>query len=197
MANKLFFRYGCMGSSKSAELLIVAYNYEQKGMNPIVLKPATDTRDYGEIKSRIGINRPCILFGESDDLRVLVNQYIKERKVDCVLVDESQFMSVEQVRQLYEVAVLDDIPVICYGLKIDYKGHGFDASKELLILAHEINEIKTICKCGKKATHHLLKVDGEYQFGGSGIFIGDTEFESVCGECFLTTKYEHKKKHTS
>lgn len=194
--SKLFFRYGCMGSSKSAELLIVAYNYEQKGMQPLVLKPAIDTRDVGIIKSRVGISRDCTLFESDENLYDLVELFVEHRKVDCVLVDESQFMTVEQVRQLWEVAIGLDIPVICYGLKTDYKGCGFDASKELLVLAHEINEIKTICKCGKKATHHLLKVDGQYQFDGSGIFIGDTEFESVCGKCFLTTKYGHMKKHT-
>lgn len=190
--SKLFFRYGCMGSSKSAELLIVAHNYEKEGMNPIVLKPATDIRDVGVIRSRIGIERECILFDSNENLfNLILDKNAKERKIDCVLVDESQFMTVEQVRQLWEVAVDMDIPVLCYGLKTDYKGHGFEASKELMILAHSLEEIKTICKCGKKATHHLLKINGEYQFKGNPVFIGDTEFQTVCGKCFLTVKKQH------
>lgn len=186
--SKLFFRFGCMGSSKSAELLIVAHNYESEGMNPIVLKPAIDTRDVGIVKSRIGISRECLLFDKEDNLMLILKDIKMKEKIDCVLVDESQFMTVEQVRQLWEFAIEMDIPVLCYGLKTDYKGQGFEASKELMILAHSLEEIKTICKCGKKATHHLLKINGEYQFKGNPIFIGDTEFETVCGKCFLEVK---------
>lgn len=186
---KLFFRHGCMGSSKSAELLIVAHNYESKGMNVLTLKHSADTRDAGVIRSRIGIERECILFNHAVDLLKLVTN--QDDNIDCILVDESQFMSVHHVRQLWIIAVELDIPVICYGLKMDYRGHGFEASKELMILAHEVQEIKTICKCGSKATHHLLKINGEYVFEGNPKRIGDKEYETVCGKCFIKTKKEN------
>lgn len=189
---KLRYRYGCMTSGKSADLLILAYSYENKGMNILVLKSSIDTRDKGYIKSRIGLSRECIRFTRDTNLRELVNKYNQQKRIDCVLVDESQFLTVEQVNQLLEVAVLDNINVTCYGLKVDYQGKGFEGSNELLALAHEVTEIPTPCKCGHKATHHLLKVNGEYRFSGEQINIGDTEFEVVCAECYLKEKEKHK-----
>lgn len=185
---KLYFRYGAMNSSKSAELLIVAYNYEQSGMNPLCLKPSTDTRDTN-IKSRIGLERKCLTFSNDTNLFELIH---KNKDVKVVLVDEAQFITKKQAHELLEVVVKLSIPVMCYGLKLNYKGEPFDGSSELLSLAHDLQEIKTVCKCGSKATHHLLKVNGNYTFDGNGVFIGDTEYGSVCAKCWYKEKEKHK-----
>ena len=188
---KLYFKYGTMGCSKSMDLLRTAYNYDKLGMKTIILKPEIDTRDVGVVRSRVGLEMECITFCKDQDLyKTITSSTELEGNIDCVLVDEAQFMEVEQVKQLWEVVVRLDIPVIAYGLRIDYRGEGFQASKELLTLAHSIEEIKTVCKCGSKATHHLLKVNGEYTFSGDGIHVGDTEFTSVCGKCWNRAKDE-------
>lgn len=187
--SKLYFKYGCMGSSKSMDLLRTAHNYKQLGLNVEIIKPAIDTRDENVVRSRIGIEMPCTLFGIEENIydmvRYMINCPISGKSINCLLVDEAQFLSKEQVRQLWSIVQELDIPVIAYGLRIDYRGEGFEASKELMTLAHSIEELKTICGCGKKATHHLLRVNGEYTFDGEGIHIGDTEFQSVCGKCWL------------
>lgn len=185
---KLYFKYGAMGSSKSMDLLRTAYNYEQLGKETLILKPEIDTRDVGVVRSRIGIERECVLFNKEEDLYKLVYILGSKKKLSCIFVDEAQFITVEQVKELWKIVVSLNIPVIAYGLRMDYTGNGFDASKELLSLAHTIEEIKTMCRCGKKATHHLLKVNGKYIFDGDGIHVGDTEFSSVCGRCWLRTK---------
>lgn len=185
MGKKLYFKYGCMGSSKSMDLLRTAYNYESLGKKVLILKSQLDTRDENVVRSRIGIENTCTLVSKTDDLFELVKS---NRGIACVLVDEVQFLEVAQIEQLWKVAILLSIPVITYGLRIDYRGYGFPASERLMTLAHSIEEIKTICDCGKKATHHLLKVNGKPVFDGSSIHIGDTEFTSVCGECWLKAK---------
>lgn len=181
---KLFFRYGTMGSSKSLDLLRTAYNYENKRLNVLVLKSHVDTRDVGMVRSRIGLERKCETFYDDTNLYGYILKCSKEKRIDCVLVDEIQFAKKEHIRQLWRVVVDFDIPVICYGLRIDYTGNGFESSKELLTLAHEISELKTICKCGRKATHHLLRINGEVIFEGDGVMVGDKEFEEVCGRCW-------------
>ena len=186
---KLYFKYGCMGSSKSMDLLRTAYNYEQLGKNVLVLKSSIDTRDEGVVRSRIGIEHECICVNEKDSIINIVFEYIeKNSSLSCILVDEVQFLSVKQIEQLWLIAVESNIPVICYGLRIDYRGKGFPASERLFTLAHSIEELKTICECGKKATHHLLYVNGVPLFEGESIFVGDTEFKSVCGSCWFKAK---------
>lgn len=185
---KLFFRYGTMSASKSTELLITAHNYEQKGMKVLVMKPNIDTRDKG-IKSRLGIERKCdITFGKNINLFDLF--YILEYKdnINCILIDEAQFLTKTQVVDLLHIVIKFNIPVICYGLKIDYMCNGFEGSNALLTLAHDIKELKTVCKCGKKATTHLLKIDNKYIFNGNQTIIGDSEYESVCYDCYLKEK---------
>lgn len=187
---KLYYKYGCMGSSKSMDLLRTAHNYEQLGKEVLVIKSSVDTRDLGVVRSRVGIEHDCRVVDKGHNIYSEVKSHMDLGKwnVSCILVDEVQFMGVDQIDQLWRIAVEFNTPVICYGLRIDYRGKGFPASERLFTLAHSIEELKTICKCGKKATHHLLYVDGVPTFEGDGVFVGDTEYRSVCGECWLKEK---------
>ena len=145
---KLYFRYGVMGSSKTANALMVRYNYEERGQEALLVKPEIDQRDGAKfVASRMGLSHPCIYFSE---MRAMDEAALK--RYACVIVDEAQFLSREEVRFL--VHIVDDwnVPVICYGLRADFSGRLFPGSQELLATADLIEEVKTICWCGKKAT---------------------------------------------
>ena len=145
---KLYFRYGVMGSSKTANALMVRYNYEERGQETLLVKPAIDQRDGARfVASRAGLAHPCIYFS---DLQAMDPEGL--RKYACIIVDEAQFLSREEVQ--YLTTLVDDynIPVICYGLRADFSGNFFPGSQELMASADIIEEIKTICWCGKKAT---------------------------------------------
>ena len=145
---KLYFRYGVMGSSKTANALMVRYNYEERGQEALLVKPEIDQRDGAKfVASRMGLSHPCIYFSE---MRSMDEAALK--RYACVIVDEAQFLSREEVRFL--VHIVDDwnVPVICYGLRADFSGQLFPGSQELLATADIIEEVKTICWCGKKAT---------------------------------------------
>lgn len=145
---KLYFRYGVMGSSKTANALMVRYNYEERGQETLLVKPAIDQRDGARfVASRAGLSHPCIYFS---DLQAMEPESL--RKYACIIVDEAQFLSRDEVR--YLTMLVDDynIPVICYGLRADFSGNFFPGSQELMATADIIEEIKTICWCGKKAT---------------------------------------------
>ena len=145
---KLYFRYGVMGSSKTANALMVRYNYEERGQEALLVKPEIDQRDGAKfVASRMGLSHPCIYFSE---MRSMDEAALK--RYACVIVDEAQFLSREEVRFL--VHIVDDwnVPVICYGLRADFSGQLFPGSQELLATADLIEEVKTICWCGKKAT---------------------------------------------
>lgn len=145
---KLYFRYGVMGSSKTANALMVRYNYEERGQTALLVKPEVDQRDGAKfVASRMGLSHPCVYFS---DLRAMPEKAVK--KYACIIVDEAQFLTREEVQFL--IMVVDDwgIPVICYGLRADFQGELFEGSRELLASADIIEEVKTICWCGKKAT---------------------------------------------
>lgn len=145
---KLYFRYGVMGSSKTANALMVRYNYEERGQETLLVKPATDQRDGARfVASRAGLSHPCIYFS---DLRAMEPESL--RKYACIIVDEAQFLSREEVQYLTDLVDDYNIPVICYGLRADFSGNFFPGSQELMACADIIEEIKTICWCGKKAT---------------------------------------------
>ncbi|HZK10138.1 MAG TPA: thymidine kinase [Clostridia bacterium] len=188
---KLYFRYGAMNSGKSTALIQVAHNYKERGMEVLVLKPLLDTKEGKLISSRIGIGKKAdYLVDDSMDLFLLIKGL---RAPSCVLVDEVQFFSPEQIDQLFRVAVEVDIPVICYGLRTDFSMRGFPASGRLLLLAHSIEELKTICRCGKKAIFNARKVAGEFVFEGDQVVIdnqADVAYEALCGQCYL--KYRRK-----
>ena len=187
--SKLYFRYGAMNSGKSTHLMQVAYNYEERGMKVSIIKPKIDNKGGDTLVSRLGVNRKVdLLISEHEDIFKLVDNYLKEEKrIDCILVDEVQFMKCEQIDQLFEIAVKFDIPIICYGLRTDFKRDGFEGSTRLLLLAHSIEEMKTICACGKKAIFNGRKINGKFVFEGEQIAIdeqNDVRYESLCGHCY-------------
>lgn len=182
---KLYFNYGAMQSSKSANLLMVAHNYESQGKEVLLLTPAIDDRrDVGVIHSRVGIESYAYAIFKEDNLLDIVNEDLKEgMEIHCILVDESQFLTREHVIQLSEIADYFNIPVMCYGLKNDFQNRLFEGSEALLLYADKIQEIKTICakeRCGKKAIMNLRLNDGTPVYDGEQIQIGDEEYVPVC-----------------
>ena len=175
---KLYFRYGVMGSSKSANALMVRYNYEERGQRALMVKPAVDKRD-GErvVGSRIGLTYPCIWFEELEQMAAE-----EVRSYQCVIVDEAQFLSREEVQFL--VHIVDDwnVPVICYGLRADFSGQLFPGSQELLATADIIEEVKTICWCGKKATCNArLDKEGKVLREGEQVVLGaNDQYIGLC-----------------
>ena len=187
--SKLYFRYGAMNSGKSTHLMQVAYNYEERGMKILLLKPETDKKGGDYLVSRLGVKRKVdILVGREDNIFEKIQEKQKnDGDIHCILVDEVQFMPKEQIDQLFRVAVKLDIPVICYGLRTDFKANGFEGSTRLLLLAHSIEEMKTICKCGNKAIFNARKIDGKFVSSGDQVAIdnmNNVEYESLCGECY-------------
>lgn len=184
--SKLYFRYGAMGSGKSTALLQVAYNYNEKGMYIILMKPQIDTKAKNKVSSRIGIEREVdILIPRDSGIIELIPD---TRKPHAIIVDESQFLTSDQVDELYFISKIYDIPVLCYGLRCDFQMKGFEGSTRLLEIADDIEEMKTICKCGNKATQNIRLVNGEPTFEGEQIIIDDhtkVEYEGVCGNCYL------------
>lgn len=179
---KLYFRYGAMNSGKSTALMQVAHNYEEQGMRVLILKPKVDTKGSGDLVSRLGVRRPADLLVPPDmDLVEAVRAASSEgRPLACVLCDESQFLTAEQAEQLFMVTVELNIPVICYGLRTDFKGELFPGSAELLATADVIEEVKTICWCGKKAlcnarfdeSGHVIKEGEQVVLGANDQYIG-------------------------
>ena len=158
---KLFFNYSSMNAGKTTILLQSAHNYRERGLTPMLFTPKLDDR-YGEgwIKSRIGLQARATIFTAEDDLFELTRAQLEDRNIHCVLVDESQFLSRDQVYQLSEIVDRLDIPVLCFGLRTDFQGELFEGSKYLLAWADELSEIKTICHTGRKA-NMVVRVDDE------------------------------------
>ena len=184
---KLYFRYGAMGSSKTANALMVRYNYEERGQSVLMVKPKIDTRD-GEhvVRSRIGLEHPCIYMEElraKEDGDILANW-------ECIIVDEAQFLTKDDVYYLAHLVDAYDIPVICYGLRSDFKGELFEGSRYLLVLADKIEEIKTICWCGKKATFnarfdehgHVVKDGAQIELGANDRYVGLCRKHWIAGD---------------
>jgi thymidine kinase len=194
--SKLYFRYGAMNCGKSTNLMQVAFNYEERGMNAIVIKPGIDTKGEDKVVSRLGIERKVDIVVHQDmDLVDQVVKHIEDcGKLHCILVDEVQFLKKEQIDQLFQIAVKMKIPVICYGLRTDFLMNGFEGSERLLLIAHSVEELKTICACGKKALLNGRKINGEFVFEGSQVAIdkeNNVEYESLCGECFFREKEKY------
>lgn len=174
---KLYFRYGVMGSSKTANALMVRYNYEERGQEALLVKPELDQRDGARfVASRAGLSHDCIYFS---DLMEMTPRELKPYA--CIIVDEAQFLTREEVRYLTELVDDWNIPVICYGLRADFKGDLFPGSAELLATADIIEEVKTICWCGKKAVCNARVVDGKVAREGEQIVLGGSEsYVSLC-----------------
>ncbi|QJY45486.1 thymidine kinase [Pseudonocardia broussonetiae] len=182
---KLYFRYGAMNSGKSTALIQVAHNYEERGQRVLIVKPSTDTKSPA-VLSRIGVDRDVDLVAGPE---VPVRERVLAGRVppvDCVLVDEAQFLVPAQVDDLFRLAVEDGVPVIAYGLRSDFRTRGFPGSIRLMELAHSIEELKTICRCGRKAILNARTVDGGFTQSGDQVAIeGDVGYESMCGSCYL------------
>lgn len=204
---KLYFRYGAMNSGKSTGLLQTAYNYEERGQRVLLIKAVVDTKGEDLVISRLGVSRRVdLLVDADDDLRALVHRRARagvqaalEEEVgqqkpvllrevlDCVLIDEAQFLTPLQVDQLMEVVLVDDVPVLAYGIRTDFRTVSFPGSRRLLEIAHSLEEFKTICRCGRKAIFNARKVGASFVFDGDQVAIDseDVTYESLCGKCYL------------
>ena len=198
---KLYFRYGAMNSGKTTSLLQTAHNYEERGQRVVLVKACVDTKGDDTIVSRLGVSRRVdVLLSAADDVRALVRALARgegaralgesgprRRAVDCVLVDEAQFLTPLQVDQLMELVLLDDVPVLAYGIRTDFRTTGFPGSRRLLEIAHSLEELKTICRCGRKAVFNARRIGGRFVFDGDQVAIdgADVAYESLCGKCYL------------
>lgn len=189
---KLYFRHGAMDSSKSANLLMAAYNYKKQGKTALILKPSIDSRSQkGFVESRIGVREECIDFAPDENILEVVKDELSKKRPDCILVDECQFLTKEQVLQLVQIVDNMDIPVLCYGLKNSFiPGKLFEGSEALLYYAESIEEIKTVCTfCDKKATMNLRVVGGKPVYDGKEITVGDTD--NNCEEYYIPVCRKH------
>ena len=183
---KLYFKFGAMGCSKTAQALITKFNYEERNMKVLLLKPAIDDRDGANIvKSRIGLEKEAIAVREDENL---FEKYEKEH-ADCnvIIVDECQFLTPEQVDQLADIVIEKNIPVLCFGLSTDFTTHLFPGSKRLFEIAQSISEIKSVCNCGAKATVNArIDEKGKIVTEGSQVCIGGNDrYVAMCRKCYL------------
>jgi thymidine kinase len=202
---KLYFRYGAMNSGKSTALLQAAFNYEERGHRVVLAKPAVDTKGDREIISRLGVTREVdfTISPEAAVREVFEQHRVRSGKVDragrdvsCLLIDEAQFLTSEQVDDLLRIALLDGIPVLAYGIRTDFQTVAFPGSRRLLEVSHSLEELKTICRCGRKAIFNGRRIGGRYVFDGDQVAIDtsagpvdgaevEVEYESLCGVCYL------------
>jgi len=205
---KLYFRYGAMNSGKSTSLLQAAYNYEERGQQVLLAKPEVDTKGADQIDSRLGVKRTVdFLIPPGAELRALFAGHrarvqqdaaasllpeSDEHPVDvaCLLIDEAQFLTRDQVDDLLRIVVLDGVPVLAYGIRTDFRTDAFPGSRRLLELAHSLEELKTICRCGRKALFNARLAGGRFVFDGDQVAIDEmtaerVTYESMCAECYL------------
>ena len=192
--SKLYFRYGAMNSGKSTSLLQAAFNYEERSQHVLLAKPAIDSKGDRAIVSRLGVTRMVDFIVEPhQNLREIFGEFATEfqrvnsQPIACLLLDEAQFLTERQVNQALEIAVLDGIPVLAYGIRTDFKTVSFPGSKRLLEIAHSLEELKTICRCGRKAMFNGRRLNGQFIFDGDQVAIdGDkVTYESLCATCYL------------
>lgn len=191
---KLYFRYGAMNSGKSTALLQAAYNYEERGQRVLLTKPAVDTKGDRSIESRLGVTREVDYVIEPGEDTLAQFQRHRRESIDrdgidisCLLVDEAQFLEGTQVDGLLRVALLEGVPVLAYGIRTDFLTEAFPGSRRLLEVAHTLEELKTICRCGRKALFNGRKVGDRFVFDGDQVAIDGEEvtYESLCGNCYL------------
>lgn len=189
---KLFYRHGAMSAGKSTSLLQVAYNYTEQGQKVLVYTAAVDDRyGVGKVTSRLGVSREAPVFRQDSNFIDMLNE-MGLPKAACILIDEAQFLSDAQVRQLHRIAHLQNVPVICFGLRSDFQGNAFPGSATLLAIADDLEELKTICSCGRKASMNM-RVDehGRQVVSGSQVEIGgNNRYQSVCPRCFYEREAE-------
>lgn len=184
--SKLYYRYSPMNAGKSTALLQVAYNYKERGQRSIIAKPSVDTKS-PEVLSRLNISAK-VDWSVNPEHHLIKDFLDKEtEKVDCILVDEAQFLEPQQIEQLFFIAVMKNIPVLAYGIRSDFQTKAFPGSARLFELAHSIEEMKTICRCGAKAMFNGRKINGEFVSEGEQVAIDGQQasYESLCGKCFI------------
>ena len=194
---KLYFKFGAMGCSKTAQALITKFNYEERGMKVLLLKPSVDDRDGATIvKSRIGLQEEAITVSSDVDL---YKTYVENYKEDCnvIIVDECQFLTPGQVDELGQIVIDFNVPVLCFGLATDFTTHLFPGSRRLFEIAESISEIKSVCKCGAKATVNARLDDrGNIVFTGEQVCIGGNDrYVAMCRRCWLKKRAEQAKGH--
>ena len=190
---KLYFKYGAMGSSKSAQALITQFNYEELGMSVWLIKPSIDTRDGADIiRSRIGLARRARVITPEQDI---IEEYRKAGTHDVIIADEAQFFTPEQIDQLRYLVDADDLPVLCFGLRTDFLTHFFPGARRLMELADSITEIKTVCACGRKATVNArIDETGRIVTQGSQVFLGGNDsYMAMCHKCWKQKIAEQEK----
>lgn len=194
---KLYFKYGAMGSSKSAQALITQFNYEERGLRVWLIKPSVDDRDGASIiKSRVGLAREAEVIAPQDDI---LRRYAAADSCDVVIADEAQFFTPTQIDQLRALVDQRDIPVLCFGLRTDFLTHFFPGSKRLMELADSITEIKTICTCGAKATVNArLDPQGRVLTEGSQVFLGGNDsYVAMCHRCWRKQIQQQERTNNS
>ena len=186
---KLYFRYGAMNSGKSTALLQVAYNYEERGQHVLVIKPRVDVRGNDTVVSRLGVTRTVdVLLDSTDDVFEALEATGRMASTSAILVDEAQFLTPRQVDDFLRVAVMDGIPVLAYGIRTDFRTNAFPGARRLLEISHSLEELKTICRCGKKAVFNGRIVNGSFIFDGGQVAIDgvDSGYEALCARCYLS-----------
>ncbi len=190
---KLYFKYGAMGSSKTAQALITKFNYEERNMKVLFLKPSIDDRD-GEfiVKSRIGLSSIATVVSVEDNIYNLFEK--NKNNYDVIIIDECQFLTEKQVDELLDIVVYFNVPVLCFGLRTDFATHMFPGSKRLFEVADSISEIKSICKCGTKATVNArFDENGKIIYEGEQICLGGNDrYVAMCIKCWLKQKKEQE-----
>ena len=193
---QLYYRYSTMNAGKSIELIKVAYNYEERGKQVLTLIPSVDDRyGVGVITSRIGIQREALVVNEDTNILELYIRENEKRNIDCVLIDECQFLKKHHVQELVEIVDSCDVPVLAYGLKNDFRNELFEGSYYMLIYADKIEEIKTICWCGRKATMVARVIDGRVVKQGEQVVIGGNDmYVSLCRKHYNDGRFCENKQ---
>lgn len=183
---KLIYNYSAMGSGKTMDLLRTAYNYEENNLKVLVMKPKMDTKGKNNIVTRIGLKRKVDYLITEESIIENIEEKLKNTK--CIFVDEAQFLNTKNVDELFKITKQYDIPVICYGLRTDFKMNAFEGSSRLFALSDEINEFKSLCSCGEMARFNARKENGEYVTKGQEVVIDGTkniEYVPLCGKCYI------------
>ena len=191
--SKLFFRYGAMNSGKSTAMLQVAHNYEERDQRVVLVKSSADTKGDDQIVSRLGVTRRAdLLLSPGQDLRAALQTLSAQRSdlshgVSCVLIEEAQFLTMQQVDQALAIAVLDGIPVVAFGIRTDFRAKAFPGSQRLMEVAHSLQEMKTMCRCGKKVIFNArLGEQGIIREGEQVMIDGEAaRYEALCARCYL------------
>ena len=181
---KLYFKYGVMGSSKSAQALITKFNYEERGMSVWLIKPSIDTRDGADIiRSRIGLSSAAYVITPDDNV---IEAYHRVGRRDVIIADEAQFFTPKQIDELRQLVDEEDLPVLCFGLRTDFLTHFFPGAQRLMELADSLTEIKTVCECGRKATVNArIDQDGKIVTTGGQVMIGGNDsYLAMCHQCW-------------